>query len=58
MMTHPGKKLLFMGQDLGEFDEWNENRQVEWMLGSEPEHEGLLFQGKLLLGVGRILQDT
>lgn len=41
MMTHPGKKLLFMGQDLGEFDEWNENRQVEWMLGSEPEHEGL-----------------
>lgn len=41
LMTHPGKKLLFMGQDLGEFDEWNENRQVEWELCSEPEHEGL-----------------
>ncbi len=41
LMTHPGKKLLFMGQDLGEFDEWNENRQVEWALCSEPEHEGL-----------------
>ncbi len=41
MMTHPGKKLLFMGQDIGEFDEWNENRQVEWNLRAEPEHEGV-----------------
>ena len=41
MMTHPGKKLLFMGQDLGEFDEWNENRIVEWNLNSVPEHEGI-----------------
>ena len=42
MMTHPGKKLLFMGQDLGEFDEWNENRCVEWELASRPGHEGIL----------------
>lgn len=41
MMTHPGKKLLFMGQDLGEFDEWNEGRLVEWGLNSVPEHEGI-----------------
>ena len=41
MMTHPGKKLLFMGQDLGEFDEWNENRSVEWELGEVPEHKGI-----------------
>ena len=41
MMTHPGKKLLFMGQDIGEFDEWNENRLVEWQLKSIPEHEGI-----------------
>lgn len=41
MMTHPGKKLLFMGQDLGEFDEWNEDRQVEWKLRFVPEHEGI-----------------
>ncbi len=42
MMTHPGKKLLFMGQDLGEFDEWNEMRQVQWNLREVPEHEGIV----------------
>ena len=41
MMTHPGKKLLFMGQDLGEFDEWNEGRLVEWELAQVPEHRGI-----------------
>ncbi len=41
MMTHPGKKLLFMGQDLGEFDEWNEERRVQWELASVPEHGGI-----------------
>ncbi len=41
LMTHPGKKLLFMGQDLGEFDEWNENRCVEWELVQNPEHRGI-----------------
>lgn len=41
MMTHPGKKLLFMGQELGEFDEWNEARQVQWELLNVPEHEGV-----------------
>ncbi len=41
MMMHPGKKLLFMGQDLGEFDEWNENRSIQWHLKDVPEHEGI-----------------
>ena len=41
MMTHPGKKLLFMGQDLGEFDEWNEGRSVQWELSQVPEHRGI-----------------
>lgn len=41
MMTHPGKKLLFMGQELGEFDEWNENRRVQWELLEVPEHKGV-----------------
>ncbi|MFG6356635.1 MAG: 1,4-alpha-glucan branching protein GlgB [Acetatifactor sp.] len=41
MMTHPGKKLLFMGQELAEFDEWNENRRVEWGLLDVPEHKGV-----------------
>lgn len=41
MMTHPGKKLLFMGQDIAEFDEWNENRTVLWELTKYPEHKGI-----------------
>ncbi len=47
MMMHPGKKLLFMGQDLGEFDEWNENREVEWDLLQYEEH----------LTANRLMQD-
>ena len=40
-MTHPGKKLLFMGQELGESDEWNEGRLVDWELKSKPDHGGI-----------------
>lgn len=32
MMTHPGKKLLFMGQDIAQLDEWSEEKQIEWEL--------------------------
>lgn len=41
MMTHPGKKLLFMGQDIGEFKEFDETRETEWSLLSYKEHKGL-----------------
>ena len=41
MTAHPGKKLIFMGQDIGEFDEWNERRQVEWNLLHNPQHKGI-----------------
>lgn len=40
-MTHPGKKLLFMGQDIAEFEEWNESRCVQWDLLKYPEHKGI-----------------
>lgn len=53
MMTHPGKKLLFMGQDLGEFDEWNEQRLVEWNLLDVPEHAGVAALMKDLNGLYR-----
>ena len=41
MMTHPGKLLSFMGQDIGEWDEWNEKRSVEWDLLEYDEHRQL-----------------
>ena len=41
MMGHPGKKLLFMGQDLAEEKEWNEMRQVEWQLEEQKENAGV-----------------
>ncbi len=40
-MTHPGKKLIFMGQDIGEYDEFAETRPVEWSLLENGENKGL-----------------
>lgn len=39
MYMHPGKKLSFMGQDIAEFDEWNESRSVEWDLLQYDDHK-------------------
>ncbi len=41
MLGHPGKKLLFMGQDFGQFHEWDEKVSLDWYLAEEPLHADL-----------------
>jgi 1,4-alpha-glucan branching enzyme len=41
MWAHPGKKLLFMGSDFAQNDEWNENDGLQWYLTEYAEHQGV-----------------
>lgn len=40
-MTHPGKKLNFMGNDIATFDEWNENASINWDILKFPIHDDM-----------------
>ena len=51
--AHPGKKLNFMGNELGSFDEWDENKSLPWILKSFPAHDSV---SRLVRDLNRIYQ--
>ena len=53
MFCHPGKKLLFMGQEFGQLREWSEERELDWFLLGEEKHRDLKAFVKALLKMYR-----
>jgi len=41
MFTQPGKKLIFMGGEIGQWSEWNHDSSVDWILLNFPSHQGI-----------------
>jgi len=55
MWAHPGKQLLFMGQEFAQGAEWNESRSLDWWLLDGPEHRGVQ---RLVTDLNRIYRET
>ena len=53
MMGHPGKKLLFMGQDFAQGTEWSEARELDWYVLDNPNHRHVSRMFKNLLHIYR-----
>lgn len=51
MMGHPGKKLLFMGQEFAQLQEWSEERELDWNLLQNPDHKHMQDWVKALLHI-------
>jgi 1,4-alpha-glucan branching enzyme len=55
MWAHPGKQLLFMGQEFAQGSEWAESRSLDWWLLDAPEHRGV---ARLVTDLNRVYADT
>jgi 1,4-alpha-glucan branching enzyme len=55
MYAHPGKKLLFMGAELAQYDEWSHDRSLDWNLLDYPVHAGVQT---LLRDLNHLYQST
>jgi 1,4-alpha-glucan branching enzyme len=55
MWAHPGKQLLFMGQEFAHGGEWAENRSLDWWLLDAPDHRGV---ARLITDLNRVYQQT
>jgi 1,4-alpha-glucan branching enzyme len=55
MWSHPGKQLIFMGGEIGQWREWNHDAQVDWDLLEHPEHAGIKM---LVSDLNKIYTDT
>ena len=55
MWAHPGKKLLFMGQEFAQSAEWSHDRSLDWHLLEHGEHSGIQA---LVRDINRVYQDT
>ncbi len=55
MYAHPGKKLLFMGDEIGQYAEWNHDQSIDWHLLEFAEHAGVQ---RLLRDLNRLYRST
>ena len=55
MLSHPGKKLNFMGNEIGHFREWDESREQDWNLMDYPAHQSFF---RFVQTLNRIYLDT
>ena len=55
MWAHPGKQLLFMGQEFAQGAEWAESRSLDWWLLDSPDHRGVL---RLIGDLNRLYGET
>ena len=52
--AHPGKKLLFMGSEFGQWEEWDSIQSLNWQIAGEPTHRGLQ---QLVADLNRLYRD-